>query len=90
MRSRHLLVGVLAVLLFAAPLVPMTARAAGDGSDPESRVGVFLAVMCGASLRAAFAVPVPWAGVAVMSCLGMLIDAATSPDANPASGSGTP
>ena len=68
----------LCVALLAAPLAP--ARAAADDSTPDSRVGVLLMVVCGLSLRAAIPAPVPWAGLAVVSCAFGLIDAALSPD----------
>lgn len=83
MRVRHATALFLAMMLAAAPFMPAIARAEGDSTDPESRVGVALAILCGASLRATLAAPVPWAGVAFMSCLGALIDAATSPDDAP-------
>jgi len=69
---------LLAALLLAQPLAP--ARAAGDDTDPESRVGVVLMVVCGLSLKASVSTPVPWAGIAFVSCLMGLVDAGLSPD----------
>ncbi len=90
MRAPHRAALVLAVFATLAPLAPPAARAAADPDAPESRVGVMLAVMCGASARAALTLPVPYAGLAFVSCMGMLIDAATSPDNAPATGQGKP
>jgi len=69
---------LLAVLLLSQPFAP--ARAAGDDADPGSRVGVVLMVVCGLSLKAAVSTPVPWAGIAFVSCLMGLVDAGLSPD----------
>ena len=78
--ARAALAMTLAVLLFALPLAP--AHASDETS--ESRVGVLLMVACGLALKAAIGAPVPWAGVAALSCLGGLLDAALSPDDPPA------
>ena len=78
MRARQMAGLALCVSLLAAPLT--AAHASEGGGAPHSRVGVLLAVMCGLSLRAAIPAPVPWAGVAVMSCLFGFLDAAMSPD----------
>lgn len=80
MRARAVVMGALAALLLAAPFMPLVARAEPSGDGTESRVGVILAVLCGMSLRAAVVQPVPWAGVALLSCAGFVIDAATEPD----------
>ncbi len=78
MRLRTLTAALLVAALLAAPAAPARASASDDGST--SRVGVVLMVTCGLALRAAIPAPVPWAGVAVMSCLFGLLDAAMSPD----------
>ena len=86
MIRRRMAALVLSGTLLAAPLA--ATRAAAEDYAPESRVGVILMVVCGLSLRAAIPAPVPWAGVAVMSCLFGFLDAAfsadtTSPPADP-------
>ena len=78
MRARRWVGALLALSLLLPPLVPRPALA--DDLESESRVGVALMVVCGASLKAALIAPVPWAGVAAVSCLLGLVDAATSPD----------
>ena len=78
MRRQRWVVPTLCATLLLAPLAP--ARAVADETTPESRVGVLLMVMCGLSLRAAIPAPVPWAGVAVVSCLIGFLDAALSAD----------
>jgi len=78
MRTHRLAALALAALLFTAPVFP--ARATGGDDTGDSRVGVVLMVVCGLALKVAGAAPVPWAGIAVMSCLMGLVDAATSPD----------
>jgi len=79
MRARRWGVLALCAALLTAPLAP--ARAAGDGAGPHSRAGVLLMVMCGLAAKAAIPAPVPWAGVAVVSCLFGFLDAALGPDA---------
>lgn len=74
---RRFATAALCAALLAAPIAP--ARAAGDDGADESRVGVVLMVVCGLSLKAAIPAPVPWAGVAVISCLFGFLDAAMSP-----------
>jgi hypothetical protein len=69
---------LLATLLLLQPLTPRPS-AAGDLTS-ESRVGVALMVVCGFAAKATLAAPVPWAGVAVVSCLMGFLDAAMSPD----------
>jgi hypothetical protein len=64
--------------LLTAPLA--SARAADGDTSPHSRVGVLLMVMCGLAARAAVVAPVPWAGVAVLSCAFGMLDAALSED----------
>lgn len=70
-------IALVAALLFT-PAAPVRASASDDGST--SRIGVILAVVCGVSLKAAIPAPVPWAGVALMSCMFGFLDAALSPD----------
>ena len=86
--GRPLVVLTLVAALLAAPVVPVRA-AASDGA-PESRIGVLLMVACGFALKAAIPAPVPWAGVAVMSCLFGLLDAAMSPDESAPPSDGKP
>jgi hypothetical protein len=69
---------LLALLLLLQPLTPRPS-AAGELTS-ESRVGVALMVMCGLALKATLAAPVPWSGVAVVSCLMGFLDAAFTPD----------
>jgi hypothetical protein len=86
MAARRWAVLALCVALLAAPLAP--ARAAGDDTSSRSRVGVLLMVMCGFAAKAAIPAPVPWAGVAVLSCVFGMLDAAMtedSPSGSPAS-----
>ena len=78
MALRRMAVLALCVTLLAAPLAP--ARAAEEDSSSRSRVGVLLMVMCGLAAKAAIPAPVPWAGVAIMSCAFGLLDAALSDD----------
>ena len=68
----------LVAALLCTPAATVRASASDDGSS--SRIGVILAVVCGVSLRAAIPAPVPWAGVALMSCMFGLLDAALSAD----------
>ncbi len=77
MRAPRALALALALLLFALPLA--SARA-DDGDTGDSRVGVVLAVACGLSLKASLIAPVPWAGIAALSCLMGFLDAAMTPD----------
>jgi hypothetical protein len=67
----------LVTLLFALPLA--TAHASDD-ETADSRVGVLLAAACGLSLKAALISPVPWAGIAAVTCIASFLDAALSPD----------
>ncbi|MEQ1831521.1 MAG: hypothetical protein ABL977_00595 [Candidatus Eisenbacteria bacterium] len=69
---------LLMAALLATPASPVRASASDDGS--ESRVGVILTVVCGLSLKAAIPAPVPWAGIALVSCAFGFLDAALSPD----------
>lgn len=72
----------LAALLLTLPLAPAHAR---GGDTSESRVGAVLAAACGLALKAALIAPVPWAGIAAVTCVASFLDAAMSPDepANP-------
>lgn len=82
MRVRRLLPLLLAALLLVLPSVPV--RADETGTDPDSRVGVVMIAVCGLSLRASVIAPVPWAGIAFVTCLAGMIDAAMGPDAGSA------
>lgn len=75
-RSRTLAALVLAVLLAAAAPV----RASDASVGPDSRVGVVMAAICGLSARIAPIAPVPYAGIAVVSCAVAFIDAWNQPD----------
>ena len=78
MIPRRMLVFVLCATLLAAPLAP--AHAASTDTSSQSRVGVLLMVMCGLAAKVAIPAPVPWAGVAVLSCVFGMLDAAMSED----------
>jgi len=79
--ARRAATGVLAMSLLFAPLARATA--VGGSTDPESRVGVLLMVLCGLAAKVAPVAPVPYAGIAVVSCAFGLLDAALSPDSAP-------
>ena len=79
MTVRRLVVLALCTALLAAPF--QSARASAEDAGSRSRVGVLLMVMCGLAAKASIPAPVPWAGVAVLSCLFGFLDAAMSPDA---------
>ena len=85
---RALTAALLVAALLAAPAVPV--RAEGDDTTSESRIGVMLMVMCGLSLKAAIPAPVPWSGIAVVSCMFGLLDAAMSPDESAPPSDGKP
>lgn len=78
MAARRMVVLALCMALLAAPF--LSARASADDTSSRSRVGVLLMVMCGLAAKAAIPAPVPWAGVAVLSCLFGFLDAAMSED----------
>ncbi len=78
MRARKLVALGLVALMLATPLAP--ARAAGSGGATESRVGALLMVACGLSLKVATIAPVPFAGIAALSCAFGLLDALLSED----------
>ena len=80
MAARRMVVLALCAALLTAPLAP--AHAAADDTSSRSRVGVLLMVMCGLAAKAAIPAPVPWAGVAIMSCVFGMIDAALSDDSS--------
>lgn len=80
MAARRMAVLALCVALLAAPLAP--AHAAAEDTSSRSRVGVLLMVMCGLAAKAAIPAPVPWAGVAVLSCVFGMLDAALSDDSS--------
>lgn len=67
----------LVTLLFALPLA--TAHAS-DEQTADSRIGALLAAACGFALKVAVISPVPWAGIAAVTCIGAFLDAANSPD----------
>jgi hypothetical protein len=67
----------LAALLFALPLA---AAHAEDGETADSRVGAVLAAACGFALKFTLIAPVPWGGIAAVTCMGAFLDAALSPD----------
>jgi hypothetical protein len=85
---RSPLAALLIAALLAAPAAPVRASASDDGS--ESRIGVMLMVVCGLSLKAAIPAPVPWSGIAVVSCMFGLLDAALSPDESAPASEGKP
>jgi len=76
--ARRAAAAALALSLLATSLAP--ARAARGDQDPESRVGVLLMVVCGLAAKAIPIAPVPFAGIAVVSCAFGLLDAALGPD----------
>ena len=80
---RRLLVFALCASCLLAPLGTPARAAAGDDGTPHSRIGVLLMVACGIALKASIPAPVPWAGIAVVSCLFGLVDAALSNDSHP-------
>ena len=75
---RRAVAAALALALCVAPLG--SARAWSGGTDPESRLGVLLMVLCGLAAKAIPVAPVPYAGIAIVSCGFGLLDAALSPD----------
>lgn len=80
--ARHAVV-LLALVLSLVPLAAGRATAVASSVAPpvaESRVGLVLMVVCGLSLKVALGAPVPWAGVALVSCGMGLLDAALEPD----------
>lgn len=78
MRTHRLAALPLLAVLLLPPLTPRPAAA--DDLTSESRVGVVLMVVCGLALKATLAAPVPYGGIAVVSCFMGLVDAALSPD----------
>ena len=66
-----------AVLVFALPLASAHAE---DGDTADSRVGAVLAAACGFALKFTLIAPVPWGGIAAVTCAGAFLDAALSPD----------
>lgn len=75
-RNRALAAIALAGLLAAAA----PAHASDATVGPDSRVGVVMAAICGLSARLTPIAPVPYAGIAVVSCAVALIDAWNQPD----------
>jgi hypothetical protein len=78
MRARRFATLALLALLLAAPGPP--ARATGDDGTADSRFGVVMMVVCGLAIKASSVALVPWSGVAVITCLAGLIDAAIDSD----------
>jgi len=76
---RRLVVLVLSAACLLAP-IGGPARAAAGGSPDESRIGVLLMAACGMALKVALIAPVPWSGIAAMTCAFGLLDAALSED----------
>ena len=71
---------LLAALAVTAAVAPVRA----DTVTPsETRVGVALMAACGLALKFVVVAPVPWAGVAVATCVSGLLDAALTPDGMP-------
>ena len=71
------LVAALAVTAAVSPV------RADPVTTPETRVGVVLMAACGLALKFVVVAPVPWAGVAVATCVSGLLDAALTPDGMP-------
>jgi hypothetical protein len=76
---RRIVVFALCASFLLAPLGTSARASAGD-SSPESRIGVLLMATCGFALKASLIAPVPWAGIAALSCTFGLLDAAMSED----------
>jgi hypothetical protein len=68
------------VLLALLAAHPPALRASDTPNEPAHRIGVVLAVVCGVSAKFAMAVPVPFAGLAVVSCTASFLDALATPD----------
>src|SRR5262249_61651353 len=85
--ARRLAAFGLCAALLAAPLA--TVRAADDDTS-ESRTGVLLMVVCGLAAQASIVAPVPWAGIAILSCMFGLLDAALSEDSPGTTGGHAP
>jgi hypothetical protein len=81
MRARYAVIAALVLALAASP----GARVAHAAGEPvaESRFGVVLMATCGLALKLTMLAPVPWSGVAVVSCLTGLLDAALTSDGAP-------
>ncbi len=70
-----------ALALLAVLALPLgVAHASPAETDPSHRIGVALAVVCGLSAKLMFLNPVPWAGLAVVSCTASCLDALNTPD----------
>lgn len=72
----------LAALVVLALLAarPPASHASEAPNEPAHRIGVVLAVVCGVSAKFAVAVPVPFAGLAVVACAASFLDALATPD----------
>ncbi len=80
-RSIRLRRSVLPLLLLALLALPASSARASHGEEgPDHRIGVLLAVVCGLSAKLSFVAPVPYAGVAVVSCVATCLDALNTPD----------
>lgn len=79
---RRWFVPLLLCTQLCAPLAgPRLATASSAGpAEPDSRVGVVMAMMCGVSIRITPLAPVPWAGIAAVSCVAALVNAFIEPD----------
>lgn len=55
-------------------------RAQEEPPTQEHKLGVFMMIVCGVSARLAPVAPVPFAGVAAVSCVAGCLDALIDPD----------
>jgi len=78
MRARGFATLALLAALLAAPGRP--ARASEGDETADSRFGVVMMVACGFSIKASSVAIMPWSGIAVITCLAGLIDAAIASD----------
>ncbi len=67
---------VLSLMLSWAP----SSRAEEAPPTAEHKLGVFMMIVCGVSARLAPVAPVPFAGVAAVSCVAGCLDALMDPD----------
>lgn len=79
--SRSLRSRIAAPLAALALLTSVAAVRASDAPvGPQSRIGVVMAAVCGLSARLSPIAPVPYAGIAVVTCAVAFIDAWRQPD----------